>query len=264
VSRLRRLVGRGSVCALTQGNGLGRGRAAYGAPVEGAASVRPGSRSVAVGPRSLKSAPTGPPAAGPVGPDLTEPGPTAGRALRWAGRALPTSAGRPVSLRGGRSSVAVVRSLQPDPYDLVPPASSRFAVAVAARGNPGAPQLGFDPLLTAEDVAALLRVSKAWVYAETRAQRIPHVPLGRYVRTAARLCSPGSWSSSGAPGTGSRNYGRRTWGVDQQESGRRRSPLREVGLLLRPLADARWPAAQPPDRAIADSRDAGRPDAGPG
>jgi len=25
-------------------------------------------------------------------------------------------------------------------------------------------------------------VSKAWVYAETRAQRIPHLPLGRYVR----------------------------------------------------------------------------------
>ncbi len=28
----------------------------------------------------------------------------------------------------------------------------------------------------------LLRVTKAWVYAETRAKRIPHVPLGRYVR----------------------------------------------------------------------------------
>jgi excisionase family DNA binding protein len=37
-------------------------------------------------------------------------------------------------------------------------------------------------LLTAEEVAALLQVTKAWVYAQTRAGRIPHVPLGRYVR----------------------------------------------------------------------------------
>jgi excisionase family DNA binding protein len=42
--------------------------------------------------------------------------------------------------------------------------------------------LGVDPLLTAGEVAAMLRVTKAWVYAETRASRIPHVPLGRYVR----------------------------------------------------------------------------------
>jgi excisionase family DNA binding protein len=39
-----------------------------------------------------------------------------------------------------------------------------------------------DPLLTADEVAALLQVTKAWVYAQTRAKRIPHVPLGRYVR----------------------------------------------------------------------------------
>ena len=41
---------------------------------------------------------------------------------------------------------------------------------------------GIDPLLTADEVAELLRMTKAWVYAETRAKRIPHVPLGRYVR----------------------------------------------------------------------------------
>ena len=34
----------------------------------------------------------------------------------------------------------------------------------------------------ADEVAELLQVTKAWVYAETRAKRIPHVPLGRYVR----------------------------------------------------------------------------------
>jgi len=39
-----------------------------------------------------------------------------------------------------------------------------------------------DPLLTADEVAALLRVTKAWVYAETRRGALPHVRLGRYVR----------------------------------------------------------------------------------
>jgi excisionase family DNA binding protein len=46
----------------------------------------------------------------------------------------------------------------------------------------GAPRIGTDPLLTADEVAELLQVTKAWVYAQTRARRIPHVPLGRYVR----------------------------------------------------------------------------------
>jgi len=39
-----------------------------------------------------------------------------------------------------------------------------------------------DELLTADDVAVLLRVTKAWVYAETRRGALPHVRLGRYVR----------------------------------------------------------------------------------
>ena len=47
---------------------------------------------------------------------------------------------------------------------------------------PGRRDIGVDPLLTAGEVAELLRVTKAWVYSETRARRIPHVPLGRYVR----------------------------------------------------------------------------------
>jgi excisionase family DNA binding protein len=37
-------------------------------------------------------------------------------------------------------------------------------------------------LLHAEDVAELLGVSRDWVYAEVRAERLPHVRLGRYVR----------------------------------------------------------------------------------
>ena len=47
---------------------------------------------------------------------------------------------------------------------------------------PASRRAGMDPLLTADEVARLLRVSRAWVYAETRKKRIPHVPLGRYVR----------------------------------------------------------------------------------
>lgn len=39
-----------------------------------------------------------------------------------------------------------------------------------------------EPLLTAEDVAAMLGVTVGWIYTETRAGRIPHVKLGRYRR----------------------------------------------------------------------------------
>lgn len=40
-------------------------------------------------------------------------------------------------------------------------------------------------LLTAEDVADMLGIGKDWIYAEVRANRIPHVRLGRYVRFRA-------------------------------------------------------------------------------
>jgi excisionase family DNA binding protein len=39
-----------------------------------------------------------------------------------------------------------------------------------------------DKLLTADDVAELMRMTRAWVYAETRRNAIPHLRLGRYVR----------------------------------------------------------------------------------
>lgn len=39
-----------------------------------------------------------------------------------------------------------------------------------------------DRLLTADEVAAMLHVTKAWVYDQTRRRRMPHVRLGRYVR----------------------------------------------------------------------------------
>jgi excisionase family DNA binding protein len=43
-------------------------------------------------------------------------------------------------------------------------------------------------LLTVEDVAALLKVSKSWVYEHTRSrgcprdERLPHLKIGKYVR----------------------------------------------------------------------------------
>jgi excisionase family DNA binding protein len=37
-------------------------------------------------------------------------------------------------------------------------------------------------LLFAEDVAAMVGMTRKWVYIETRAGRIPHVALGRYYR----------------------------------------------------------------------------------
>jgi hypothetical protein len=46
--------------------------------------------SVAPGSEPVKVAPAGPPAAGPDGPTLTEPAPSAESSLRSAGRTLPT------------------------------------------------------------------------------------------------------------------------------------------------------------------------------
>jgi excisionase family DNA binding protein len=50
-----------------------------------------------------------------------------------------------------------------------------------ARGA-GAATTDDDKLLTAGEVADLIRVTRAWVYAETRRNAIPHLRLGRYVR----------------------------------------------------------------------------------
>lgn len=55
------------------------------------------------------------------------------------------------------------------------------------------------PLLDATGVAELLQVPKTWVLAEARADRIPHVRLGRYVRfDPDELCD--WWRSSRSRG----------------------------------------------------------------
>jgi excisionase family DNA binding protein len=62
-------------------------------------------------------------------------------------------------------------------------------VAVSA---PEQPSSELHELLTVDDVAALPRVSKSWVYEHTRArmiphaERLPHVRIGKYVRFDAR------------------------------------------------------------------------------
>ncbi len=44
------------------------------------------------------------------------------------------------------------------------------------------PPSGSEELLDAVGVAAWLGVTPAWVYAETRAGRLPHICVGRYYR----------------------------------------------------------------------------------
>ncbi len=50
---------------------------------------------------------------------------------------------------------------------------------------------GLDELMTVEDVAALLKVSKSWVYEHTRSrgvprtERLPYIKLGKSVRFEA-------------------------------------------------------------------------------
>jgi predicted DNA-binding transcriptional regulator AlpA len=56
-------------------------------------------------------------------------------------------------------------------------------VRVSAGAGGSSEPLGGGRLLLAEDVAAKLGTTTRWVYAETRAGRIPHIRLGpRYVR----------------------------------------------------------------------------------
>ncbi len=48
--------------------------------------------------------------------------------------------------------------------------------------QPEVPHAASEDLLTADEVAGLLRMTPGWVYAETRRNRIPHMRLGRYFR----------------------------------------------------------------------------------
>ena len=80
------------------------------------------------------------------------------------------------------------------------------------------------PLLDATEAGRLLSVPASWVLAEARANRIPHVRLGRYVRFSAddleewwRARMRGPWRARGAASRTAR-----TLPVDQQAEGGRR------------------------------------------
>jgi excisionase family DNA binding protein len=62
------------------------------------------------------------------------------------------------------------------------------------------------PLIDAEGAAELLSVPKSWVLAEARADRIPHIRLGRYVRFDAHELE-GWWQTNRRRGP--RNTGAR-------------------------------------------------------
>jgi excisionase family DNA binding protein len=54
--------------------------------------------------------------------------------------------------------------------------------AASATGEDSLPRRPAGGLVDAAAAAALLGVPRSWVLAQARAQRIPHVRLGRYVR----------------------------------------------------------------------------------
>lgn len=62
---------------------------------------------------------------------------------------------------------------------------SASAAAIPIRRAPADGDRNRARLLTAAEVADRLSVTPGWVYAATRANRLPHVRLGRYVRFRA-------------------------------------------------------------------------------
>ena len=72
--------------------------------------------------------------------------------------------------------------------------------------NNGKAEHGDDRLLTADDVAELMRVTRGWVYAETRRNALPHLRLGRYVRY--RRSAIEEWMRTAERGPGQRTASR--------------------------------------------------------
>lgn len=170
--------------------------AGTGRAVRGTGRVAPRSEPVEV-------APSGPPTAGPAGPTLTEPAPSAEGHLSPAGWGLPET-GQPKFFEGSPAMRAPhnseTRPLEPQPTNggpimLTLPARAsrqrqtrRRATSLLpprrARGihEAGAP---FSPLIDAKAAGQLLGVPHTWLLAQARAGRIPHHRLGHYVRFSA-------------------------------------------------------------------------------
>lgn len=71
-----------------------------------------------------------------------------------------------------------------------------------------------DALLTAEQVAQMLGVTPAWVYAQSRCGRIPTVTLGRYRRYRRAAIETGCGASRNAACSQAAARRRRTKPVD--------------------------------------------------
>jgi excisionase family DNA binding protein len=78
-------------------------------------------------------------------------------------------------------------------------------VMAATKPSQDTSTLAAAPLLDAAEAGRLLSVPASWVLAEARADRIPHVRLGRYVRFSAteleewwRARMRGPWRARGA------------------------------------------------------------------
>jgi excisionase family DNA binding protein len=65
------------------------------------------------------------------------------------------------------------------------PAGSGLGNGVPLMGH-AEPLLLSEPLLTADDVASLLRVPRSTVYELTRSRRLPHIKIGRRTLFARR------------------------------------------------------------------------------
>lgn len=83
--------------------------------------------------------------------------------------------------------------------------------AITAERIAARPATPVAPLLDAKAAAQLLGVPTSWVAAEARADRIPHVRLGRYVRFDAdqleawwRSRARGPWRAAGAASAAAR------------------------------------------------------------
>jgi len=110
-----------------------------------------------------------------------------GRTARyWVHRLRSTTQQRPTRHRNRASPAGLTRTA---------PAVYRRTEPESAAGHASAD----DDLLTAAEVAALLRMTPAWVYAETRRNRIPHMRLGRYFRY--RRSTIDDWMSQLEAGT---------------------------------------------------------------
>jgi excisionase family DNA binding protein len=64
---------------------------------------------------------------------------------------------------------------------------------------PGAEPSEADELLTLDEVAAILKLPKSWIYERTRRKLIPHVKLGKYLRFSRAALS--KWVRGADEGT---------------------------------------------------------------